>query len=91
VIRVRRVVGESMLPTLKPGQIVFVTPWVRLLPGKVVMARVRNREVIKRVKSVSPEGITLKGDNPDQSTDSRYFGPIDPRTILGVVIWPRNL
>jgi nickel-type superoxide dismutase maturation protease len=89
VIRVRRVVGKSMMPTLRPGQIVLITPLVRLLPGKVVMARFNNQEVIKRVKRVSPEGITVEGDNPDQSTDSRHFGPVDPRSILGVVIWPR--
>lgn len=91
MIKVRRVVGESMLPALRPGQIVVATRWTRLLPGKVVIARMRDRDVIKRVKDVSAAGIIIEGDNPAASTDSRHFGPVDPRAILGVVIWPRTL
>ncbi len=80
-----------MLPALKPGAIVVATRWTRLTAGKVVVAHVNNREVIKRVKEVSMKGIIIEGDNRLASTDSRHFGPIDPRSVLGVVIWPRKL
>jgi nickel-type superoxide dismutase maturation protease len=90
MIVVRRVVGDSMLPTLRPGQIVVATRWVRLRPGKIVIALTPRREVVKRVKSVTARGMELIGDNPAASTDSRHFGPVDPRAIVGVVIYPRN-
>jgi nickel-type superoxide dismutase maturation protease len=81
-----------MLPALQPGQVVVATPWVRLRPGKVIIAiNPGGREVIKRVKSVTGGGIVVEGDNPAASTDSRTFGPIDPRKVRGVVIYPYNL
>ncbi len=42
--------------------------------------------MVKRVAAVSPSGIELRGDNPDLSTDSREFGPIDARDVLGKVV-----
>jgi type IV secretory pathway protease TraF len=78
-----------MLPTLRPNQIVVSTRWTRLAPGKVVIAQVGEREVIKRVEAVQAAGIVLIGDNPERSTDSRQYGPVDPRAILGIVIWPK--
>lgn len=90
MIRIRRVVGDSMLPTLKHGQIVVAFPR-RVEVNRVVIARVGKREVIKRVVSVSARGIELAGDNPNNSTDSRHYGPVDPRSVRAVVVFPYNL
>lgn len=79
-----------MMPALRPGQVIIATPWVRLSPGKIMVAIVGGREVIKRVKAVTGGGVIVEGDNPPASTDSRQFGPIDPRAVRGVVIWPYN-
>lgn len=90
MFKLRRVVGDSMLPTLRPGQLVIATRWVRLSPGSIVIAPLGGREVIKRVKSVKAQGIELIGDNLEASTDSRVYGLVDPRSVIGVVIWPRR-
>lgn len=79
-----------MLPALRTGQIIIATPWVRLSPGKIIVAIVEGREVIKRVKAVTGGGVIVEGDNPSASTDSRHFGPVDPRSVRGVVVWPYN-
>lgn len=91
MIRLRRVVGDSMLPTLRPGQVVIATPLVRVESGRVVIAQTADRAIIKRVKSVTTRGVELVGDNREASTDSRNYGLVDPRSIVGVVVIPRRL
>jgi len=83
-----RVQGKSMLPTLKPGQLVFA---IHKAPkeGDLVIAMLLGREVIKRVKSISKDGYYLVGDNPDTSSDSRDYGAIKTEAIMAVVVWPR--
>jgi len=82
-----------MAPSLRPGDHVLVDPraFRGSAPqiGDVVLARhphEPDRHVVKRVAAVSPSGIELRGDNPDLSTDSREFGPIDARDVLGKVV-----
>lgn len=41
---------------------------------------------IKRLINQSDGGWWVEGDNPDFSTDSREYGPINPATIKGIVI-----
>lgn len=81
-----RVEGDSMLPLFREGDAVVVFRWARVRPGRVVMARVEGRTVMKRVDSVSEHGIFLRGDHAEKSTDSRAFGAVHPAQIEGVVI-----
>ena len=76
--------GESMQPTLYENDIIVA---VKKHPkrGDIVVAIVKGREVIKRVKSVSPTTLFLVGDNPAASTDSRSYGEIPTTSLLGVV------
>jgi len=85
--------GDSMEPTLSPGdQVVAVRPG-RLRVGDVVVVRARGIEMVKRLAVLpggSVAGRTLGqgehwvlGDRPGRSTDSRSFGPV--REITGVV------
>lgn len=84
---IRRVVGDSMRPALLPGNIVVARPKSAVLPGQVVIARQGEREVIKRVASLHADGtVSLEGDNPTMSTDSRHLGVVKKSDILGVVI-----
>ena len=87
--RLMRVQGDSMRPTLEPGALVWVSRRAQPKPGDVVATRPSacgGRAVIKRVAQVSPDGAyLLLGDNADQSTDSRSFGPVAPSELLGVV------
>jgi nickel-type superoxide dismutase maturation protease len=56
--------------------------------GDVVVAtdpREPERLLVKRVRSVAPEGLTIQGDHPDpaESTDSRQFGPVPGSAVVG--------
>lgn len=78
---VRRVVvdGDSMLPTLQGGDRVLAVVRARPRPGDLVVVRDPRRPVrllVKRVADVDLNGITVLGDNPGASTDSRSFGPV---------------
>ena len=93
---VRRYVvsGESMSPTLRPGDSLWVvrTPGnVSPRPGWIVVARRPDRpdlEIIKRVGAGGEgEGLRLVGDNPWASTDSRAFGAVRPEMVVGVAVW----
>lgn len=96
VLRRRRrfcVENVSMLPTLEPGDEVLVDlgAYRRSRPraGDIVVAMPQARpglRAIKRVGEVLPDGrVVLLGDNPDRSTDSRAFGAVALKEILGRV------
>ncbi len=91
-ILVRRVVGDSMLPTLGHGQLILASSWLwRPKPGDVIVARHHHLEKIKRIQQVDPlRGVFVLGDNPGQSTDSRHFGWLLPEEVVARVIWPRS-
>ncbi len=83
-----------MLPTLRPGDQVFVDcrAYDRASPkvGDLVVAwdpREKGRGLVKRVSNTFGSGkkFSLLGDNPDESTDSRHFGAIGLDQILGKV------
>jgi nickel-type superoxide dismutase maturation protease len=93
----RRVVvaGDSMLPTLEPGDRLVVLrfghrPGLRLgdlvtLPDpKAVGPR---RVLVKRIGALAPSGVEVAGDNPGASTDSRSFGPVPLPSITGKVLY----
>ena len=88
--------GWSMWPTLAPGDWLLVLPWPRWTggprPGWMVVAQRPDRPamaVVKRVAHVDPAGrLTLLGDTPEASTDSREFGPVEASLVVGVV-WAR--
>ena len=89
------VVGESMLPTLRPGDRLVVQYGAHVAPGALVVVRRPDRQsllVVKRVRERRKSGWIVIGDNPDQSNDSRDFGPVPDSLIEGVVVarlWPR--
>lgn len=89
--------GDSMEPTLSPGdQLVAVRPR-RLRRGDVVVVRPAERgfEMVKRLAGLPGDrlaGRTLGagehwvvGDRPGRSTDSRSFGPVRSSEVTGVV------
>jgi nickel-type superoxide dismutase maturation protease len=88
VMRVE-VVGDSMKPTLWPGDRVLA---VRRLPVAIDdLAVVRDprrpgRLLVKRVAAVSVGHVSVAGDNPGSSTDSRAFGAVARTAVLGRVV-----
>jgi type IV secretory pathway protease TraF len=90
--------GNSMLPTLKPGQHVFTINWfLKVKVGDLVVAKVDGRDLVKKVskvskvpkvskgKKVTVTKLSLVGDNEKESTDSRKFGLVNRRQIIGKV------
>ena len=91
-----RVEDDSMRPALEPGDYVLVNRWAYKFrpPAKGDLVVVRDPEtpqrfLVKRVSDV-PDAtqIRVAGDNTDRSRDSRAFGPIAKREIVGKV-WIR--
>ena len=87
-----KVVGNSMLPTLKQGDIVFYRP---IKPGQsslengcIVVAKDPlnlHSLIVKRVHQEKPLGLELRGDNVKNSIDSRSFGIVNHSYIYGIV------
>lgn len=85
----RRVVGDSMKPTLKDGQIVFAHTMRNFRVGQVVIIFVKGKSVIKRISEIENNGrVYLLGDNEKESTDSRSYGSVVDSKIEGTVFWP---
>jgi nickel-type superoxide dismutase maturation protease len=93
------IAGRSMEPLVEDGDWLLVDPDAYrarpVLPGDLVLApdpREPARLLLKRVSATTVDGrLELAGDAPDQSTDSRTFGAIDPATVLGrpwLRYWP---
>ncbi|HUD05942.1 MAG TPA: S26 family signal peptidase [Candidatus Saccharimonadales bacterium] len=86
----RRVIGKSMLPTLKPGQIIIVSGiYGNLGSDSVVVFNHDNMEKIKRIKDVRRQKMFVVGDNHKLSVDSRSFGWLSKEKVIGKIIWPR--
>jgi len=88
-----RVEERSMSPALDPGNYVIVNRWAyrRHEPaiGDLVVLQDPQREgrfLCKRIAEVEASGLYIvRGDNAAVSRDSRTFGPVPRRLILGKV------
>ena len=82
--------GDSMHPTLKTGDRVLIDKTSLVAIGDVVVAPhpfKSSIKIVKRVSSIAPDGkISLIGDNPNESSDSRGFGSINRTDIIGKVV-----
>lgn len=95
-IRRFRVEDDSMRPVLEPGDYVLVNRWAYKFrpPAKGDLVVVRDPEapqrfLVKRISDAPDAGrIHIAGDNANRSRDSRTFGPIALREIVGKV-WIR--
>jgi nickel-type superoxide dismutase maturation protease len=88
-----KVVGNSMLPLLQPGEEILIdlNAYRQIVPqvGDIVVTKYRDRLnliIIKRITAVNEDGSCfLSGDNPSESTDSRHWGTVPVKDILGKV------
>ena len=85
-----KVDGDSMLPTLRSGDVVLVDPDANACVGDIVVVDhpyKQSVKLIKRVGSIDANGrYFLIGDDPDSSTDSRILGSIARSDVIGKVV-----
>lgn len=92
MLRVLKVTGDSLAPEFREGDFVLVSKipflFIPPSPGDVIAFRQPGYGLlIKRIQNISPDGgLNVIGDHP-ASVDSRVFGPIRQKDILGKVIW----
>jgi signal peptidase I len=84
-----KVTEESLSPDYQEGDYVMVVtfPFLYLKRGNIVIFRNPvYGTMIKKIAHEDPEGFYVVGTHPN-SIDSRQFGSINRRDILGKVIW----
>jgi nickel-type superoxide dismutase maturation protease len=88
-----KVVGESMLPTLRSGDRLLVSYRADPHPGDIVVARLPDGTLsVKRANERRTGGWWLLSDNAEAGIDSRHRGAIPDADVLAVArlrIWPR--
>jgi nickel-type superoxide dismutase maturation protease len=91
--------GDSMRPTLAPGDWAIAVSLRSVRPGDVVVLRHPGRpalEIVKRVtavtggrarggRSLGPGELWVEGDDRARSTDSRHFGPVGRDAVRGTI------
>ena len=93
MVKLLRVTGASLEPIYQEGDFVLISKipffFKRVREGDVIVFR---HEVygalIKRIERIDPQqaGYYVLGTRPD-STDSRIFGIVPQKDVLGKVIW----
>jgi nickel-type superoxide dismutase maturation protease len=88
--RAFRVEGDSMKPTLKKDDVVLIESTNDVSVGDIVLAQhpyKQSVKILKRVDKIDENGrISLVGDNPQESTDSRTFGTVSIEYIYGKAV-----
>ena len=84
-----------MHPTLHPGQDVLSFNWAYLgrkpKAGEIIVLSLNGKELIKRVTKLEGEQVFVEGDNRNESTDSRHFGPISMDQVMGKVVYRSDM
>ena len=82
--------GDSMLPNLKNGDGILIDPDAEIAAGDIIIARHPFKKsviLLKRLARIDENGnYFLVGDNPSESTDSRTFGAVSAKHILGKAV-----
>ena len=79
-----------MLPTLRPGDRLVVVRSFAPKVGALVALRdpeEPSRLLVKRLAERDGRRFTVIGDNPESSRDSRRFGPVDRRDLIGRAVY----
>lgn len=79
-----------MNPTLKAGDVVLINrlSYIFGIPkiGDIVVLK-KERYIIKRIVKIKEGKFFIVGDNKKESTDSRNFGWVSKKEIIGKAIF----
>lgn len=67
-LKVIMAIGESMSPTIIPGDMLVCSPGDAWENGQVVSVNIDDTDMIKRIFSTSDGGVDLRSDNPKYET-----------------------
>lgn len=85
--RIVRVNGGSMSPRLPPDSYALFRPARRVHAGDIVLAdHVRYGWIIKQVRELVDDGVTLEGIAPE-STASDRLGVVHWDRLMGKLVW----
>lgn len=80
-----------MKPAILEDQKILVSsiPYFFSKPKKddIVAFKLDSKTFVKRIQSTNGNNYFLQGDNKNDSLDSRKFGVVERKDILGKVIW----
>lgn len=74
-----------MLPAFRPGDLLLVRQVTTLRVGDVVVLEHETKRLLKRIVQIRGDRIVVEGDNKTKSVDSRRFGPVPKKEIIGKV------
>lgn len=82
-----RVHGRSMLPTLRPGDLLVVVHGARPRVGGLVVVRLPDGTVaVKRAARREPDGWWVERDNPREGVDSWLVGAVPDERVVARVL-----
>ena len=76
-----------MFPFLNPGDTVVVSKFGKIKIKDVVVFKINKLKYIKRIEENKNKKYFVIGDNKKESIDSRKFGWIEKKDIIGKVIY----
>ncbi len=79
-----------MLPSLAPGERLLIWRTPVLEEGDIVALHdpaSKRRLLVKRVVRLEAERVEVEGDNSAASRDSRHFGPVPRRLVIGRAVY----
>lgn len=86
-LKLYRVQGQSMRPTLKAGDVILVCPWLNGRAGDVIVFKKNALTMIKRIQRREGKRFYVKGDASNQSSDSDEFGAVEQEAVLGKMLF----
>jgi nickel-type superoxide dismutase maturation protease len=89
MLKLIKVTGKSLYPDYREGDYVMVVtlPFLSFKTGDAIVFRHPTYgTMMKKITRVDSSGLYVVGNHPD-SIDSRRFGPVQRREVVGKVIW----
>lgn len=90
MLRIFKVVGESMLPTLQPNDVVITFRFKKLNSKDIIVLNTKSYgNIVKRISFVNKRVINLESDNKDIYSSSCNV-TYSIKEVLGKVIFKIN-